>query len=92
MRKNNNKVDSIETGHIVIVDLLPWTDLEKCMYGTLYRHYFSYQYNFTCSLFWTTRKLTNNRKTIEILREVSTLRPSQRFSFQHPSPPKLEEW
>ena len=26
MRRNNNKVNSIETGRIVIVHLLPWTD------------------------------------------------------------------
>ena len=35
MKKNNNKVDSTETGHVVIAHLLPWSDLEKCMYGTL---------------------------------------------------------
>ena len=28
----NNKVDAIETGCIVIAHLLPWSDLEKCMY------------------------------------------------------------
>ena len=33
---NNNKVDSIETGHTVIAHLLPWTNLEKWMYGTLF--------------------------------------------------------
>ena len=37
MRKNNNKVNSIETGRIVIADLLPWSDLEKCMYTTLFK-------------------------------------------------------
>ena len=31
-RRNNNKVDAIETGCIVIALLLPWSDLEKCMY------------------------------------------------------------
>ena len=36
IRRNNNKVDSIETGHIVIADLFPWSDLEKCMYTTLF--------------------------------------------------------
>ena len=31
IRRNNNKDDSFETGHIVIADLLPWSDLEKGM-------------------------------------------------------------
>ena len=35
-RRNNNKVDSIETGLIVIADLLPWSDLEVCVYSTLF--------------------------------------------------------
>ena len=35
-RSNNNKVDSIETGCIVIADLLPWSDLEKNMHITLF--------------------------------------------------------
>ena len=43
-----------------------------------YRHYLVYKYNFTCSLFWTTFKLTND---IKILREISIFRPFQRFSF-----------
>ena len=34
--RDNNKVDSIETGLIVIADFLPWSDLEKCMYTTLF--------------------------------------------------------
>ena len=29
IRRNNNKVNSIETEHIVIADLLPRSDLEK---------------------------------------------------------------
>ena len=70
IRRNNNKIDSIQTGCIVIADLLPWSDLEKCMYTTLfqlimikfYRHYLIYKCNFICSLFWTTRKLTNDKK------------------------------
>ena len=36
IRRNKNKVDSIETGRTVIVDLLPWSDLKKCMHGTLF--------------------------------------------------------
>ena len=36
LRKNNNKVDSIETGRIAIADLLPWSDLEKYLYITLF--------------------------------------------------------
>ena len=69
---NNNKFDSIETGCIVIADLLPWSDLEKCMYITLfwlmmikfYRHYLFYKYNFTFTLFCTTKKLINDEKNI----------------------------
>ena len=30
-KNNNNKVDSIETGRIVIAHLLSWSDLEKSM-------------------------------------------------------------
>ena len=36
VRRNNNKVDSIETRRIVIAHLLPWSDLEKSMYTTLF--------------------------------------------------------
>ena len=36
IRRNNNKVDSIETGHILIADLLPRSDLEKYMYTTIF--------------------------------------------------------
>ena len=38
LRRNNNnsKVYSIETGRIVIAHLLPWSDLEKYMYATLF--------------------------------------------------------
>ena len=32
IRGNNNNVDSIETGRIVIANLLPWSGWEKCMY------------------------------------------------------------
>ena len=31
MRKNNNKVDSIETGRMVIAHLFPWNDQENHM-------------------------------------------------------------
>ena len=100
IRRNNNKVDSIETGRIVIVHLFLWNDQENCMYSTLfqllmikfYRHHLVYKYNFVCSLFWTAHKLTNDKKLILILREISTFRPFERFSFQLPSTPKLDEW
>ena len=54
IRSNNNKVDSIETGHMVIAYLLPRSDSEKCMHITLfqfimikvYRHYLIFKYNF----------------------------------------------
>ena len=72
VRRNNNKVNFIETGCIVIALFLPWSDLEKCMYVTcLYlmmikfcRHYLIYKYDFPCSLFWMTCKLTKYRKII----------------------------
>ena len=32
----NNRVDSIEKEHIVIVHVRPWSDLEKCIYATLF--------------------------------------------------------
>ena len=55
IRRNINKVDSIETRRIVIAHLLPWSDLEKLKYTTLfqftmikfYRHFLIYKYNFT---------------------------------------------
>ena len=47
----------------------------------VYRYYLIYKYNYTFSFFWTTRKLTNDIKTICILREISNFRPFQRFSF-----------
>ena len=34
IRTNNSKVDSIETGRIVIAHFFFLSDLEKCMYGT----------------------------------------------------------
>ena len=36
IRRNNNKVDSIETGRIFIAHLLPWSDLEKWVCGTFF--------------------------------------------------------
>ena len=71
IRRNNNKVDSIETGRIVIAHLLPWSDLEKYMYTTLfkllmtifYRRYLIYKNDFTFSLFCTTYKLTSDKMT-----------------------------
>ena len=66
IRRNNNKVDTIETGRIVIAYLLP------CMCTTFFlinddkilRYYLIYKYNFICLLFWTTRKSTNDVKII----------------------------
>ena len=100
IRRNNNKVDSIETGRIAIAHLFLWNDQENCMYSTLfqllmikcYRHHFIYEYNFIFSLFWTAHKLTNEKKLILILKEISTFRPVERFSFQLPPTPKLDEW
>ena len=34
IRRNNSKVDYIETECIVITHLFPWSDLEKSMQGT----------------------------------------------------------
>ena len=36
IRRNKRKVDSFETGRIVIVHLLPWSDLEKRMWETFF--------------------------------------------------------
>ena len=95
IRRNNSKVDSIETGCIVIAHLLPWNDLEKCIYGRFFqlmmikfhRHYFIYKCNFACLLFWATCKLTNNRKIILI----SNFWLFQRLSFQLFSLAKLKD-
>ena len=57
-----------------------------------YGHYLIYKYNFTFSLFYTTYKLANDEKTIQILREISTFRPFVTFSFQLPSLPEFEDW
>ena len=57
-----------------------------------YRRYFIYKYNFTFLLFHTMYKLTNDKKTIQILKEISTFRPFLTFSFQLPSLPKFEDW
>ena len=100
LRRNNNKGNSVETGRIVIAHLIPFSDLEKCMYTTLfqlmmikfYRHYLIYKYNFTFSFFYMTHKLANDKRIILILREISTFRPFLTFSFQLPSLPKLEDW
>ena len=37
--RNNNKVDSIETGRIAIAYLFPWSDLGKYMNGTFFFDY-----------------------------------------------------
>ena len=97
--RNNNKVNSLETEHIVIADFLPLSDLEKCMYTTLfqltmikfYHHYLIYKYNFTFLLFYMTHKLANIKRIILILREISPFRPFLTFSFHLPSFPKLED-
>lgn len=36
IRKNNNKVDSVEARRVVIADVLPGIDLKKYMYTTLF--------------------------------------------------------
>ena len=36
MRRNNDKVNSIDTERIVIAHLLPRSDLEKCTYTTIF--------------------------------------------------------
>ena len=74
IRRNNNKVNSIETGRIVIADLLPLSDLGKCMYTTLfqlmmikfYRHYLIYEYNFTFLPFYMTHTLCKMCPNTEI--------------------------
>ena len=75
IRRNNNKVDFIETGLIVIADLLSWRNLENVT-PRIWHHAFwinhnkiissllIYKYNFTFSLYWTTHKLTNDPKII----------------------------
>ena len=37
--RNNNKVDSTETGRIAIAHLFPWSDLGKYMNGTFFFDY-----------------------------------------------------
>ena len=77
IRRNNKKLDFIEKGCIVIANLLLWSDLEQCIYTTLFysmmikshRHYLIYKYKFTCSIFWTTRKLTRCVRMTSILVE-----------------------
>ena len=91
-RRNNNKVNSIETECIVIADLLPLSDLEKCMCNTLFQlmiikfycHYLIYKYKFTFSFFYMTHKLANDKKIILILREIFTFRPFLTFHFKSP--------
>ena len=98
IRKNNNKINSIEIGRIVIADLLPLSNLEKCMYTTLFQlmmikclgHYLIYKYNFNFLLFYMTHKLANDERIILILKEISTFRPFLTFSFQLSSLPKME--
>ena len=46
-----------------------------------YCHYLICKCNFTSSLFWTTRTLRNDIKINWVLREISTFKPFQRFSF-----------
>ena len=35
--RNNDSLDSIETGHMIIDQLLPWSDEENCSYITLFQ-------------------------------------------------------
>ena len=57
----NNQVSSIETGRMIISHLFPWSNLEKCIYTTLfllmmikfYRHYLIYKYNNIILIVWT---------------------------------------
>ena len=72
MRRNNDKVNSIDTERIVIAHFLPRSDLEKFTYTTLfslmmikfYRHYLIFKYNSTFSLFCSGYKLTTDKKII----------------------------
>ena len=57
-----------------------------------YCRYLFYKYNFTFLPFYTMYKLTNDKKIIQILKEISTFRPFLTFSFQLPSLPKFEDW
>ena len=102
-KKNNNKINSIEIGRIVIADLLPLSNLEKYMYTTLFQlkmikclgHYLIYKYNFNFLLFYmtlTNDKLANDERIILILKEISTFRPFLTFSFQLPTLPKMKDW
>ena len=36
MKINNHEVDSVKTGHIVIADFLPWSDLDKSMFMRIF--------------------------------------------------------
>ena len=60
MRRNNNKVYSIETGRIVIVCSRRFSITDD----KFYCHNLIYKNSFTCSYIWTTYQLINDRKII----------------------------
>ena len=93
IRKNNNKIDSIATrAHSYCpIDTAKWSRRLHVLHAFLfnddeiYCHCLIYSYNFTCSLFWTAHKLTNDKSMIWILKEISTLRyPFKYFHFNSP--------
>ena len=100
IRRNNNKVDSIKTGRVVITHLLLWCDLEKCMYTTIFKlmlikfycHYLIYKYNFTFLLFHMTYKKIKKQTIKNHLNFKGLFRPFLTFSFQHFSSSKFENW
>ena len=55
-----------------------------------YRHLLIYKYNFTFLLFDITYKLTRDKKTILILREISTFGAFLYFHFNSPQPQSLK--
>ena len=63
IRRNNNKVNPVRIGRIVISNLLPWSDLEKCMYGTLFQLMMMKVLLSLLNL-WIEFYLTNDRKLI----------------------------
>ena len=85
VRRNNNKVDSKDSGWIVITHLLSWRDQGNCRYFMLfwitddilsyimiyYHHCLPHKYNFICSPIWTTYWLISDRKIMWFLSEIS---------------------
>ena len=61
IRRNNKKVDSVETWRTIIAHLFSWSDEENCSTLPLLTNddkmlslLLSYEYNLTCSLVWMT--------------------------------------